>query len=172
LAAAAVTRAVYFTLVPLFATTNGGALCCRDHVRRLAEDPAVDLLVCVTGPGEQRELNRQAVEALGADFEFLPFQQPAPADERQPLSRRIAERWPLLYEGTALAQRQVDCRFMDLVRAVEPQILLVDYVPSAVFVPSAYSAAIPRVTITLNREANFYRELRRTRRLPGDASDS
>jgi Glycosyl transferases group 1 len=164
------TRTLYFTAVPLFPTTNGGALSCRNHVRRLAEDPEIDLVVCSTGPNEESEPNRQAVEPLGAEFAFLPFRD-AP-DGRLPLSRRIGRCWPFLFEASAVAQPHVDTLFMELVRTVEPQVVIVDYLPSASFVPSVYSAAVRRVTITLNRETNYYRELRRLGTLPPDASDS
>jgi glycosyltransferase involved in cell wall biosynthesis len=164
------TRTLYFTAVPLFPTTNGGALGCRNHVRRLAEDPQIDLVVCVTGPDEEGHANRQAVVPFGAEFVFLPFQEAA--DRRLPFSRRIGRRWPFLFEASAVAQPQVDTLFMELVRTVEPQVVVVDYLPSASFVPSVYSAAVRRVTITLNREVDYYRELRRLGTLPPDASDS
>ncbi len=60
---------------------------------------------------------------------------------------------------------------MDQVRAVQPEVVVVDYVPSAVFVPSLYATPVPRVTITLKREGEYYREVRR-HGLPPDASPS
>lgn len=150
--------------------TNGGALCCRNHVRRLAEDPAIDLLVCVTGPEHEDDPNRQAVVSLGAEFVFLPYEHAA--DRRLSLSRRIWRRLPFLFEASAVAQPHVDEVFMRLVRTVRPDVVVVNYLPSASFVPSVYSAAVRRVTITLNQETNYYRELGRLGTLPPGASDS
>lgn len=164
------TRTLHFTVVPLFPTNSGGALCCRNHVRRLAQDPEIDLLVSSTGPEEHGHLNREAVASLDAEFVFLPFGAGTVAGG--PLPRRVGRRWPFLYEATAVAQPQIDTLFMDLVRTYEPQVVVVDYVPSVSFVPSLYSAAVRRVTVTLNRETDYYNELRRHGTLPPDASDS
>ncbi len=59
-------RTLYFTAVALFPDYNGGAICCRNHVRRLVSDPRVDLLVCVAGPPREGEPNRQACRVIGS----------------------------------------------------------------------------------------------------------
>ena len=55
---------IYFTCVDLGPDTNGGALCCRNHVIRLAADPAIKLHVVVTGSPQQEIGNRLFVEAV------------------------------------------------------------------------------------------------------------
>lgn len=100
---------------------------------------------------------------------FLPLRNDTGNHVRQPLSRRIASRWPFLFEADALSHPQIDTTFADLIRAFNAQAVIVDYVPSASYVRSIYSAPIGRVTITLNREADRYRELSRTGKLPPDA---
>jgi glycosyl transferase family 1 len=166
-------KTVYFTTVPLFPSNNGGALACRNQIRRLAHDPAVDLLVCSTGSPVDEVANRRAVELLGADYVFLPYRGSCGGVRARPqLSRSIARRWPFLFEAEALNQPQIDTAFMDQVRAAGADAVIVEYVPSASYVRSVYSAPVRRITVTLNRETDFYRQLRQTGRLPPDASTS
>jgi Glycosyl transferases group 1 len=166
-------RAVYFTVVPLFPSNSGGALCCRNHVRRLARDPSIELLVCMAGPPEHEEANRQAVESLGAEFVFLPF-----CTDRDPRNapispaRRIARRWPFIMEAEALDQPEIDAAVLARVRAADAQAVIVDYLPSASYVRSLYSARVRRVTITHNLETAYYRDLRKRSAVPPNASSS
>ena len=92
-------RTVYFTVVPLFPSNNGGALCCRNHVRRLARDPNIELLVCMAGPPEHEEANRQAVESLGAEYVFLPFR--TDRDPRPSRWRHTGARTPFFVGNVA-----------------------------------------------------------------------
>ena len=163
-------RAAYITCVPLFPRTNGGALCCRNHVRRLAEDPAVELLACSFGPPEDEDANRSAVEALGTSLTYLPFGSDAPERLRARSSGRLARRWPFHHETVALTQPEIDGEAAAWVARSAPDVVIVDYVPTAVYAPSLYAMPVPRVTITLNREGVFYRGLRRAGTVPPDAS--
>jgi glycosyltransferase involved in cell wall biosynthesis len=160
--------AVYFTAVPLHMASNGGALVCREHIERLASDPAVDLLVALAGPPEHERGSAAVAEAAGARFAYFPFRPTATRAVWSP----VRGRWPFLYEATALEQPHVDASLVATLRKEAADVLVCDYVPSAVLIPSAYSAPVCRVTITLNREGDFYRELRRLGRLPPDASSS
>jgi hypothetical protein len=166
-------RTVYFTVVPLFPSDNGGALCCRNHVHRLARDPSIELLACSAGPPEHEEANRRAVESLGAQYVFLPFRTGA-GERRAPvsLSSRIARRWPFAMEAEALEQSEIDAAVFAQVRAAKAQAVIVDYLPSASYVRSLYSAPVRRVTITLNRETAYYRDLRKRDAVPPNASSS
>jgi hypothetical protein len=163
-------RTVYFTAVPLFPDTNGGALCCRNHVHRLARDPTVDLVVCSTGPPDHGVLNREALEASDVEYRFLPFAAPS---SRRPLRSWARRHWPFLYENDALAHPEIDGLFAAELRELDPDAVIVDYVPSASFVPSVYRRrSPPLVTITLNREGDYYRRLQRDRTLPPGSSAS
>jgi hypothetical protein len=51
-------------------------------------------------------------------------------------------------------------------------LLIVDYVPTALFIRSAYKYPVQRITITLNPEAIYYRDLRRSGRVPTGSSAS
>jgi Glycosyl transferases group 1 len=148
-----------------------GALCCRNHVRRLAQDPNVDLSVCSCGPSDHEQANRAAVESLGASYTFVPFR--ANSEVVEAGTRRLsARRWLFHHEATAITQSHVDGAFMAWIAQVEPDVVIVDYVPSVSFIRSVYSAPVPRVTITLNREGAFYRGLRNAGTVPPDSSRS
>ena len=162
-------RVTYFTVVPLYYPASGGALCCRNHVRRLAQEPEIDLSVCVCGPPGDEPLNRSVVEQLGAELTFVGFRA---TGERANGRRPLARRWPFLYEAAALEHAHVEHDVMEALRRLRPDVVVVDYVPSASFVRTLYSGSLPRVTITLNREGAFYRELVRHGGVPPGASAS
>jgi hypothetical protein len=61
---------------------------------------------------------------------------------------------------------------MEALQLARPDVVVVDYVPSASFVRRLYAERLPCVTITLNREGDFYRELRRHASVPPGASTS
>lgn len=162
-------KVTYFTVVPLHYPTSGGALCCRNHVRRLAQEPDVDLSVCVCGPPSDEPLNRSVVEPLGAELTFIPFR---PSTDGSSAAPRLARRWPFLYEAAALEHAHVEHDLMEALGHLQPDVVVVDYVPSASFARALYSGSLPRVTITLNREGAFYRDLLRHGEAPPGASPS
>jgi hypothetical protein len=77
-----------------------------------------------------------------------------------------------LYEALAIDHPYVDSAMMAELKRCHADVAVVDYVPSASFVRSLYTSPIPRVTITLNREGAFYRELRRHGTVPCGSSSS
>jgi Glycosyl transferases group 1 len=163
-------RVAYFTVVPLYFETSGGALCCLNHVRRLAGEPALELSVYVCGPGSDEPLNRAVVAPTGAHFHFIPFGAGPEGSARE--TRRLARRWPFLYEAAALDHPHVEPALMAELRRSDPDVVVVDYVPSASFARRLYTSRLPRVTVTLNREGDFHRELRRHGAVPPGVSAS
>jgi hypothetical protein len=154
-------RVLYFTCVPLGVTTNGGSLVCREHAGRIGAAPGVTLTVCTTGPGAQAAGDAAFAASIGARAVFLPWQDAAPAPR---------SRWPFLLEASAAAQPHVDAEFVALLADQRPDLLAVDYLPAALFIRRAYQTRTRRLTITLNREARFFRDLRRHGLVPADAS--
>jgi glycosyltransferase involved in cell wall biosynthesis len=156
-------RVLYFTMVDVGRTDGGGGLICRHHIRQIAQAEGVTLTVCATGLSTQYDAEAEYAASVGAAFFFIPF--------RASTALRHS-RWPFLQEATAYAQSHVDGEVAAVMDQARPDVLVIDYVPSALFVRSAYVGRIPRITITLNSEARFYRDLRRHHRVPGDASAS
>ena len=164
-------RAVYFTAVPIASDVSGGALVCRNHIQRLAGDARLSVAVVTTGPPDHETAVRTFVELTGAPCHFIAFHDAAarpPASNRP--DRFIAQRWPILREADAMAQSHVGNAVLDLIRREQAQIVIVDYVPSALCVRNVYRAQVRRITITLNREAAFFREMRQEKRVPSNAS--
>lgn len=161
-------RVLYFTAVSLSAPDGGGAVCCRNHVQRMASEPNIELTVVVTGPGASEDGNRAYVTSVGASFSFLPWKEPSRLLRRiRRIPRVLTLRYPLLLEPTAFVYRHVDSDFRRLMLTVRPDVVVIDYLPSAHFVRSAFESSVPTCLITLNRETDFLRDLWKMRDPPG-----
>jgi hypothetical protein len=150
-----VTRVFYFTIVDIGRRDNGGGLVCRNHAKRLAAIPGVDLTICAAGPATQLSGIATFANEIGATLHFIPFHhEPAINVTRFPF-------FP--YEALAANNRAVDAELLRLIEVEQPSVLVVDYIPSAIFIPSAYRARnLNRITITLNPEVRFLRDLQRS----------
>jgi hypothetical protein len=154
-------RILYCTVVPLL-DDNGGGIVCREHVQRLANLEGCELHVCVLSSGASEAAIRQFVQALGAQFHSI-----------QPRAHRpIARRWLFAREAQALAHRDMDDYFVHLVHDLHPDVVVMDYLFTALFVPSLFSSRYRIVTITLNRESEFFADLRLLGRLDEYSSTS
>lgn len=159
-----VTRVFYFTIVDIGRRDNGGGLVCRNHAKRLAAIPGVELTICAAGPETQLSDTATFANEIGASLRFIPFHhKPAAA----------VTRWPYYYEVLAANHRGVDAELLRLIKAEQPRVLVVDYIPSAIFIPSAYEVRdLNRITITLNSEVRFFRDLQRRAANGSDFSSS
>jgi hypothetical protein len=155
-------KVLYFTMVNLDRPNNGGVLVCRNHVRRLAQDPRLSVTLCNTGSVRQLEETQAFAASIGVPLHFIPFQKNPP--QPQP-------RWPFFLELYALAQAHVDKAVLEVFHKVAPDIIVIDYLFSALFVRSLFATPIRKVMITLNRELEFYREQKRIKRQPPDPSE-
>lgn len=151
-------RIVYFTRVPVHHPNGGGHLCCRNHIERLQADGTLDCLFVVAGPGENEGATLDYFRSIGASGIFLPYSPPP-----FPLPAWQTARWPYLDEIGASQQRGIDRDFTSIVAGRRVDCIVVDYLPSAFYVRTAYRIGVPVVTITLNREAAFVLDLRRHR---------
>lgn len=158
-------KVLYFTVIVLGRPDNGGSLVCRNHAQRIAETDGVELTICTFGvPPEHRVQERLFADSIGAHYI------PIDALDRP---RRQQSRWPFLLEVQSQTQCHVDGELCNILDSEQPDILVVDYLYSAAFIPSAYRRNnLRRVTITLNQEIKFFRELRHQEPLPPDTSSS
>ena len=161
-------RVLYSTIVSLVGDF-GGSLVCREHVQRLAALESVDLYVCTIGVVSETERSRVFVNTLGAKFHPIEF---APSDGTPRVRWSLAQRWPFLMEESALRLPRIDLAFDRLVDQINPDVVILDYLMTGLFIPSIFRRAMRLVTITLNQEANFYGQLRRMGRLGPDVSSS
>ncbi len=147
------TRVFYFTIVDIARQDNGGGLVCRNHAKRVASVPGVELTICAAGPETQLSGTQAFANEVGATLQFIPLRHSPPAS---------VSRWPYFHEVQAVSHRGVDQELLRLIQAEQPRVLVVDYIPSAMFIPSAYKARdVSRITITLNPEVRFFRDLQR-----------
>ena len=169
-------KVLYFSPIDLGTEDNGGALVCREHVQRLAAAPeSIDLTVAALGqPISVSDAWRRAnefVTSLGARYHHLAMW-PTIKLRPDPLSWCPRTRWPFALELSAIHRPYIDAEFAGLVRDLRPDIVVIDYVPGAVWIPSVFRLPVKRVTITLNREAEFHRSARVQGTLNQDVSAS
>jgi hypothetical protein len=147
----AVLRVLYFTIVDIGRVDNGGGLVCRNHATRIAETAKVSLTICNVGPSAQRSGSEAFARQIDADFRFLELDQ----DARQPEIRSA-----FLFEREAAAQIRVHREIAQVIDDVRPDIVVVDYLFSALYAPAIYRRrGLRRITITLNKESRFFAEL-------------
>ena len=145
-------RVLYFTIVDIGRVDNGGGLVCRNHAARIAETPE----------RFTHDLQRRAFHATerqrslcATDRRRLPFLE-LDQDARQPEIRRR----PSCLSAKAAAQTRVHRDVEKVIDEVRPDTVVVDYLFSALYAPAIYRRRdVRRITITLNNESRFFREL-------------
>ncbi|MEA5411688.1 glycosyltransferase [Synechococcus sp. BA-120 BA3] len=151
---------------PLDRSLGGGIVFC-EHLRSLAATEHTETHVFAQDARRQGE-GRDFSTSVGAVFHPLDLQPPGevfpgmPTISRHPFSleRQAAENW------------LVDQRFREIAEDIRPDVIVIEYLFTALFMPSAFHCGVPIVTITSNREQEFYSDQRRLGRLPAMASDS
>jgi glycosyltransferase involved in cell wall biosynthesis len=161
-------RILYCTWVPL-AGENGGNLVCREHLQRLAAIDDCDLHVCTIGDPAVISATRSYIDGLGAQFHPIDW---AGTIELPDSRRLLGRRWPFTLETDALARQRTDQLFARLADEIQPTIVIVDYLFTALFIPSIYSGNARVITITLNQETSFFGQLRRLGGLDSQTSNS
>lgn len=148
-------RVLYNSVYPLGSETDGGQLACREHVMRLASGPHVELHVCTVGHKSHEPANKRFVEALGAKHYHIPlYAVSVPMTRGAGFTGRA--RWPFPTEPFAVGQRHVDLAFKSLANAIQPDVVVMDYLFSALFIPSVFDLDTRRILVTLNNEAEFF----------------
>jgi glycosyltransferase involved in cell wall biosynthesis len=161
-------RALYCAAYSL-ARDDGGSLVCREHVQRLADLENVDLHVCLIGHVSQTSGSGTFLNSLKANFHPLEFEVKEDISHTRWSPRR---RWPFSMENLAFGLPKIDIAFDRLVDQINPDVVIMDYLMTGLFIPSIFRRACRLITITLNREARFYGEMRRSGRLGSDVSNS
>jgi glycosyltransferase involved in cell wall biosynthesis len=150
-------RVLYFGISQLGTQANGGSIGARNHVRRLAEEPDIELTVATAA---QRDTSSGA-HAFLSELPVIPHvlemvTEPATGTDRP-------RRAPLLYEEFVPTNLHLDRALADIAEAASPQVVIIDYLYSALFCPTTLANAVPKVLIARNPELPFYREMIRDR---------
>ncbi|MGI4977368.1 MAG: glycosyltransferase [Janthinobacterium lividum] len=155
-------RVLYFTVVPLAANSNGGSICCRNHVARLAADTGIELTAMVAGPPEDRDATETFFAALGVRCHFQPFRGGQFHPEGSAFASVAAFAAKALFhfpwELQALNQPHIQEGIDWAIKGYTIDTLVIDYHSSTLFL------RLPRndvrtVLIGLNREGDFYADM-------------
>lgn len=170
------TSILFCTIVPLD-NSSGGTIVCREHLQRIARTR--DSEVHVFAPSSNAiPSSAHYVRSLGATFYELDFSLPAGnavvAIPRRDLSSCLGADLSsvFMFEKMALQCGHVDLQFRRIFHILRPDLIVLDYLYTALFVPSAFHCGVPVTMVTLNREREFYHQQRELRLIPPDASDS
>lgn len=160
-------KILYFTAVPLAKADNGGSIVCRYHVQQLAACEGFELHVSTFGNADQESGTREFVGAIVTGYHPIHYRV-APPPSKLVRIWSPAGRWPFLLKSEARAYSDVDWQFRTLVERLKPDIVVIDFLLSALFVSSVFSMPVRIITITLNKEAEFHAQMRRFGKLlPG-----
>jgi FkbM family methyltransferase len=152
---------LYFTVVPLALASNGGTMCCRNHIEQLGLDPQIALTVVTAGPEDWAAGHGAFVRSLGCEFIHLPFEH-SPRD-----GKTVPETMFFPQEKWSNEYSNLNERLVTLALELRPNVIVIDYLPSATYIQSIFNLPIPRVVVTLNREADFFREQCKAGQIPG-----
>jgi glycosyltransferase involved in cell wall biosynthesis len=175
-------KVLYCTVVPLVGD-NGGTIVCREHIQRLSEVEGCHLHVCAIGHKSFTSLGRPVADNFDATFHSIDFSSTDVSSFWSKIAARFlnrievrppffGRRWPFTLERTALDTRHTDDDFSQLLRQIQPNVIVIDYLFTALFIPSIFKSDARIVTITMNREAAFFRDLRKLGKTDGQSSNS
>lgn len=153
-------RAVYVTIVEAGHSNNGGSIVCRQHIEQLASLSNIDLSVCLIGPADTLDAGEQFAASLGCKCYTIPFGDTHKHRSVFPtrLAWGLAALCPLPFEVAALTSTETNAKFKTLCELLKPEIIIIEYLFSALFIPSAFEMKARRILITQNREADFFKQ--------------
>ena len=150
-------KVLYFSTVNIGSSGNGGSLCCRSHVRELAADPSIDLVVSILNVPQTEDEIRRFLSPMNLKLHFFPMIRGK--NRKRGLRNFFEKNYGITYEEMLGHYSCVDGEFQKMLASEKPDIVVVDYLPSAFFLPSLLTGNVPSCVITLNREADYHREL-------------
>jgi glycosyltransferase involved in cell wall biosynthesis len=154
-------RVLYFTVVPLIDESNGGNICSRNHVRRLAEDAGIELYASVAAERDQMAATSAFLREHTVEHHVIPFRDGHVRPEAHglvPMASFLATaafQYP--WELRALNQQHIQEGIEWAVAHHQIDTLVIDYTPSAYFLELPLRNA-RTCLIKFDREADFYAE--------------
>lgn len=157
-------RVTYVTCVPLDTEFNGGARCCRNHLRRLAEDDGIDLHAILIAEPHAAPGARAVLDQFGVRGDVVVRNMNTCSPEGLGLldAARFGARMVFRHhwELEAMHQGAVDARISDLLADWDTEVVVFDYLFSCLFAPTTMTSdGVKKVIITLNREGEFNQEM-------------
>ncbi len=154
-------KVLLFSIVDFSDSGNGGGLFSANLLTTLADVQGVNFIVVSIGPETARQRNRELVEALGMRHEFIAFRERPIAGDLSKVATILKEKVLFQWEVEARRQAHVDLLALDLVESFKPDLVLVNYLYTALFLPSVLARTGTRyAVVTLNDESTFQRLLK------------
>lgn len=148
---------VYFTAVDIGSGEGGGAICCKNHIDAMAHDPKINLRTVIAGPKNREQATIKYISSLGVPFDYLPSDEIRKFDPLRHL-RYFSRKFPFSYEKNLRNKRHVDGSFSEILQKHSADAVVIDHLPSALYLPSLLDSSMPRCVVKFNREAEFHRE--------------
>ena len=151
-------------MVPLIDESNGGNICCRNHVRRLAEDRGIELYAIAAAERDQEAATSAFLSEHTVEHHVIPLRDERDAHVRpdahglRPMASFLATaafQYP--WELRALNQEHLQEWIEWAVAGYGIDTVVIDYTPSAYFLRLPLRN-VRTCLIKLDREADFYAE--------------
>ena len=110
---------LYFSVVNVggLEFSNGGNLCCRNHIRRLAEDEGIKLHVVIAGIASDRKGICEFLKGLGLPYEFVEIASPdSDGTKKNWIGKQkewLLEQASYLFERSAKQNPQIEARIIE-----------------------------------------------------------
>lgn len=158
-------KVLYFSIVSVadLKQTNGGNLCCRNHIIRLHQDEGIDMHVVLAAAPHLAEGNVEFLTRLGVPHLFVPFgagyRCPPPAGWLSRLRDWYRGQVSYPYELEARVSPGVQDALINACREWNIEVIVIDYLLSCLFCPHLLATQDNVILITLNREAEYFNKL-------------
>lgn len=147
-------RVLFCTMMPPD-LINGATLVCQHHLKAIS-DAGYEIHLATQVSSHEDEFV-QFVDSLNRVVVHPFFFLSGPTAPRKTLAWKYA----FLHERGANERSDIDSDLLRLAKSVNPDVIIFEFLYTALFFPSAFSLETPVVTITQNNETNFYREKRK-----------
>lgn len=152
-------KVVYFTYIDISSDSHGGTICCRNTIKRLAQDTEIELFVVVCGNKEQETGTVAYLNNLGVSYKFLLFQDlSGDPPIKVGILKGFLRRFTVPVENWAKTQSHIDRELVDFIGEVGADLLLIEYFYSLMFCPTAMRVIPRTMLVTQNSEPKFYLE--------------
>lgn len=159
-------RVIYFTMTQLHTASNGGSLCARNHVSRLMQDPGIELLVIAIAAPENCAPTEAYLKSIDVDHIVAPRRSDNIHQAESTIAGALKLAWKAMthfhYELAALNHDHIGQMVFDWATVHwKADIVVVEYLYSALFCTRLFESSLRLAMITHSREQDYYRDLLR-----------
>lgn len=161
---------VIIFLLSNLSVMRGGVVWTRNLLENFAQIADMDFIVVSIGPSEVRAANEGFVKSVGFGHIFVPVRGVIHYGRRTRFERlatvarnllnALRDKYYFLGEREARNQKPVDSEVMEIISEERPDLIIMNSIWSAVWVPSVLSCEITRCLITTDNDVVFHRAFR------------